>query len=428
MKIGILGGGLSGVTLRRFLNHNSEILEKEDRAGGLCRTFEKNGFLYDIGGHILFSRDNALMDVVKNVLNDNINYCTRNNRILYKGLYVKYPFENGLGELDREDIYECLIGFLVNHHPEPLNFLEWIYHTFGSGLAEKYLIPYNSKIWKIPLETMGLEWVERVPKPPVEDIVKSSLGIETEGYLHQLHFLYPLYGGIEGFIKAMAKDKSGITTGFEINSIKKAGSSWLVSDGRENKYFDKLVCTIPVKDVVKYLEGVPRKVSDAADALRHNSVRVVLIGVNNESLLDRSAVYIPSPGIIPHRICYMGYFSKNNVPSGKSSLIAEITTNHGHELYSVSDDVLVEKVADDLKKENIINANDIIETDIRNFEYGYVVYDTGYRKNIGIIRSFFNDIGIELHGRFAEFEYINMDEVVRRSMNLSEKLNREAEV
>jgi protoporphyrinogen oxidase len=81
-----------------------------------------------------------------------------------------------------------------------------------------------------------------------------------------------------------------------------------------------------------------------------------------------------------------------------------------------------------LKKENIINANDIIETDIRNFEYGYVVYDTGYRKNIGIIRSFFNDIGIELHGRFAEFEYINMDEVVRRSMNLSEKLNREAEV
>ncbi|MBK5093992.1 MAG: NAD(P)-binding protein, partial [Actinobacteria bacterium] len=189
--IGIIGGGLSGVTLQHFLEAESEILEKEEKPGGLCRTFQKNGFSYDIGGHILFSKDESLMDIVKDVLGNNANYCRRNNQILYKDRYVKYPFENGLGKLDKQDIYECLIGYLMNEYPEPCNFEEWIYHVFGSGIAEKYLVPYNEKIWKVPLEEMGLDWVERVPRPPLEDIVKSALDMETRGYVHQLYFYYP---------------------------------------------------------------------------------------------------------------------------------------------------------------------------------------------------------------------------------------------
>ena len=190
MKVGILGGGLSGIALQRFLRHESVVVEKEERPGGLCRTIEKNGFKYDIGGHILFSKDQAIMEVVKAILGDNINYCKRANTILYKGRYVKYPFENGLGALDKADIYDCLIGYLKNDHPKPGNLEEWIYYTFGDGIARQYLAPYNEKIWKEPLKNISLDWVERVPKPPLEDIVKSCLGIETEGYLHPT--LFPL--------------------------------------------------------------------------------------------------------------------------------------------------------------------------------------------------------------------------------------------
>ncbi len=112
MRIGILGGGLSGITLQRFLDHQSEVLEKEDRVGGLCRTFEKNGFKYDIGGHILFSKNRDILDFFKTVLEGNINYCKRNNKVFFKSRYMKYPFENGLSALDRNDLYECLIGYL----------------------------------------------------------------------------------------------------------------------------------------------------------------------------------------------------------------------------------------------------------------------------------------------------------------------------
>lgn len=423
MSIGILGGGLSGVALQSFLKQDSEILEKEERVGGLCRTFNKDGFLYDVGGHILFSKDQSIMDFVKTTLGENINACKRKNDIFFKDRFVKYPFENGLGALDKEDIYDCLIGYLQNNHPKPSNFMEWVYYTFGSGIAEKYLVPYNKKIWKTPLDKMSLEWVERVPKPPVEDIVKSALGFETEGYVHQLYFYYPQNGGIEGLIKALVKESAKITTGYEVEKIRKKDDGWVVSNGREERYYDKLVLTVPVKEAVKYLDNVPETVLEASEALRHNSVRVVLIGVNNESLFDKSAIYIPSTDITPHRVCYMGYFSKNNVPSGKSSLMAEITTHKGHELYDMSDSGLIQKVVDDMQKAGFIKAQDVTATDIKNLEYGYVVYDVDYHKNVKIVKDYFAGIGLELHGRFAEFDYINMDEVLRRSIKLADKLN-----
>jgi protoporphyrinogen oxidase len=120
----------------------------------------------------------------------------------------------------------------------------------------------------------------------------------------------------------------------------------------------------------------------------------------------------------------MGYFSKNNVPSGKSSLMAEITTHHGHELYTLSNDDLIQKVVDDMHKAGFINKQDVVATDIKNLEYGYVIYDTDYYRNVKVVRDYFGEIGIELHGRFAEFDYINMDEVIRRSMKLADRLNK----
>ena len=229
MDIGILGGGISGITLARFLEHPHCILEKSLVPGGLCRTFWKDGFGFDIGGHILFSKHEHVNDLVNRILGDNINYCKRLNMILYKGRYVKYPFENDLGALDKQDTYECLIDYLKNDwQGEPTNLEEWAYAAFGRSIADKYLIPYNRKIWKMEPREMGLEWVGRIPRPPMEDLVKSALGIPTEGYQHQLYFRYPLHGGFESVVKAMIKDPSKLITGARIGSIRKKGNRWLV--------------------------------------------------------------------------------------------------------------------------------------------------------------------------------------------------------
>lgn len=423
MHIGIIGGGLSGICLQRFLKYNSEVLEKEDRPGGLCRTFHKDKFSYDIGGHILFSKDKRIMQFIKAVLAKNINHCKRNNKILFKNRYIKYPFENGLAMLEKKDIYDCLVGYLKNKYPKPKNFKEWIYYTFGHGIAKNYLVPYNRKIWKIPLEELSVEWVERIPVPPVEDIIKSAIGIETEGCLHQLYFSYPLNGGIEGLIKALIKKGSTITTGFKTEGIQKKKNTWFVFDGKRKKQYDKLILTMPINEAIKCLSRVPVKVLNAAMNLRYNSVRIIFVGLKNESLMDRSAIYIPEKKCLAHRICYMGYFSKNMVPDGYSSLVAEVSTYKSHALYKVSDSGLIQMVINDLSKIGIIDKNEIVTTDIKNIEYAYVIHDLNHKKNMKILKEFFLSIGIELLGRFGEFEYINMDEAIKRSLNLAKQLN-----
>ena len=88
----------------------------------------------------------------------------------------------------------------------PETFRDWIYYTFGKGIAECYMVPYNEKIWKYPTEKMSLHWVDgRIPRPPVDDVIKSAIGISTEGYTHQSVFSYPLDGGIEALVKAIAR-------------------------------------------------------------------------------------------------------------------------------------------------------------------------------------------------------------------------------
>ncbi len=424
MNIGILGGGISGITLQRFLNHHSEILEKEERVGGLCRSFWKDGFGYDIGGHILFSKYEHINTLVTEILGENVNHCRRANKVLFKGRYIRYPFENDLAALDVEDRYECLIGYLKNDFPLPKNLAEWSYYTFGKGIAEKYLIPYNKKIWKFDPRQMGIEWVERIPRPPMEDVVKSALGIQTEGYLHQLLFRYPMKGGFEKVVEQMLGPLAPVKTGFEVRQIVRQEDGWLVSDGSSSNHFEQLVLSFPVHEAIKCFRNVPEAIIDAIEALIYNSLRIVFLAVNNESLMDKSAVYIPDPSVLPHRVCYMGYFSPHMVIPGTSSLIAEITVTPGDQLDQMSDGVLIEETVKSLEDTGILKRGDVIVSDTRRFEYAYPIYDHSYSENNRRMRSYFSEIGIHLLGRFAEFEYINFDECVHRAIAMARELNK----
>jgi protoporphyrinogen oxidase len=120
----------------------------------------------------------------------------------------------------------------------------------------------------------------------------------------------------------------------------------------------------------------------------------------------------------------MGYFSPYTVPPGKSSIMTEITTPpQGHELSGVSDAVLIERVVQELDQAGVINQRDVIVTDITNMRYGYVVHDVRRMEHLPRIHAWFREVGIDLLGRFGEFDYINTDEVLRRSRALADRIN-----
>ena len=106
MKIGILGGGISAISLAFFLQKKKSIneisiIEKEKKLGGLLRSFKKKNIYYDVGPHIIFSKHLQILNLIKKILKDNKSLLKRSNKIIYKSKYIKYPFENELSKLPK---------------------------------------------------------------------------------------------------------------------------------------------------------------------------------------------------------------------------------------------------------------------------------------------------------------------------------------
>jgi protoporphyrinogen oxidase len=428
MKIGILGGGLSGLTLGYHLKKDFEILEKNSECGGLCRSLTEKGFTFDYGGsHVIFTKDKEVFDLYKKLLRGNWVKRKRNSKILFKGRYIKYPFENGLYQLPKQDNYECISSFIQNlvevnkgKVRKPTNFQEWMYYTFGKGITEKYLIPYNRKIWNYPPEKISLGWLENsIPMPPAEDIIKSSLGIKTEGYQQNLIFYYPLHGGINSLVKPMEeKLRKGITYNFEVKSVKKEGEKFIVSNGEEERKYDRLVSCMSLPNLIDSMVGVPNDVTKAKNNLKYNSLVTVMLGVDEPKMNNVSWMYVPDDADGDfNRLSFPFNFSKYVAPEGKSSIMAEITCLPNDEIWKQSDEKILNKVVKDLEKLGMLKPSRICYRSIRRSQYAYIIYDMGYKKNTSKVFNFLEKNKIESCGRFAEFKYMNMAACIRSAMN-----------
>lgn len=437
MKIGILGAGLSGISLAFFLQNseninNIEILEKEQNVGGLCRSFSLNSTYYDIGPHIIFSKDKEILKFMIYLLGDNINKLRRSNKIFYKGKFVKYPFENELSALPEVDKAYCLNSFLNNPYEnyKTKNMLQFFLTTFGEGITNSYLRPYNEKIWKFDPAFMDTQMVERIPKPPKEDIIKSAKGISTEGYLHQLYFYYPKNGGIASLVGAFVdrlNEKVNIILNSNIVKIQKTNTKWIVKDskGYERKY-DLIVSTIPLPTLTKAVgDIVADSVRIAIEDLKYNSIVICALNLRNDNLDDNFAIMIPDKEAIPHRISKVNFLIQGSkMKNSSTTLLAEITYKEGDFIDKMSDFDIKFRVLSDLEKLGFIDKkHDCNFSDIKRFKYAYVIYDLNHKKNIKIIKDFYEkELQIILCGRFGEFEYLNMDKVIRRSLEKSNNI------
>jgi len=426
-RVGILGGGISGIALAAHLDGDVDVLEKRARIGGLSGSIIDQGFTFDAAGpHIMFSKNKDVLNLMVSVLGDNVQQCRRDNKIYFKGRMVKYPFENDLASLPKEDTFECLYGYIRNPRADdtPVSLADWSYKTFGAGISEKYFLPYNRKIWNYDPKKIGLEFVSRIPKPPMEDVVKSAIGIPTEGYLHQLHFYYPIEGGYESVVHAFAKRvKGSITTSWPVTEVEWLDDHWHVrtSTGEERLYHE-LVSTIPIHELMQVWPAAPKEARAALSRLRYNSLINVLLGFSEDRGYPYTAIYVPDPEIPFHRVSFPKNFSERMVPKGQSSAMAEITANAGDGVWELSDEEITARVIRDLETMNLIDSKTVTFKRVVRFTYGYPVYDLEYRKNVTELRDSVQKAGIRLLGRFAQFDYINSDVCVERAIAMANEL------
>jgi len=433
LRVIILGGGLAGISLAYFLQDAPDIdaidiLEKEDEIGGLCRSFQHDGITVDIGPHIFFSKDKETLDFMLDLLGENKHELRRSNRILHKGKFVQYPFENDLSKLPSEDREKCVSGFLNNPYSDyPAdNMLQFFLKTFGEGITNLYLRPYNEKIWKFDPAYMDTQMVERIPRPPDEDILRSAAGETVDGYTHQLYFSYPKTGGMAAFIESFAKrlnDKVTIHTSCEAAAVRKTRFGWRVEAGGLCFDADLLASCIPVNILTRIYDDIDETTAGHGRGLRYNNIMIAVATVCVDRAGDNFAFMIADRNVIFHRLSRLDFLGGNYHREPTATYMMEYTYRDDDPVKDWDDGKLRDEFIGGLQKIGFIqNEMEVKSFTLKRFPYAYVIYDLNHRENMACIRGYFREQNIFLNGRFGNFEYWNMDKVVAESRKTAERM------
>ncbi len=426
-QLGILGAGASGLSLALLSDLDYLVLEAEPHPGGHASATSIRGWTFDHGPHIMFSRDELLLECMLGSLGPNVHRCRRKNRVSLAGGLARYPVENDLAALPLPLRADALLSFLHARRSggTPGNLAEWFSANFGDVLTSAYFRPYNEKLWKIPLERLSMGWADRIPRPPEEDVIRGALGELSEGYLHQLFYSYPLHGGYGALMDAWAAGipKERLVLGTRVTRVVPGPGGVVVEAGGGVRRFGQVVSTLPLGFLIKIVEGVPLSVAEAVSRLMVNPVIAVTLGFHGEDPNQFTAVYIPDDDYLPNRVSYPAVFSPHNAPPGCFSVQAEITALPGAEVLEWSDDALVSHVLAGLLARSLVPADaELIFRSIERFPQGYVVYTEGYEGDLEIACGWFEAQGIILHGRFGRHQYLNVDGCLSQSIDLAREL------
>ena len=210
-EIIILGGGLAGLSAAYHLKSGYALFEKEPDLGGMARSLNKDGYIFDYDGHLLHFRKEYTFNLVSELLNGNLAPHKRNSWIYSKDIFTRYPFQANFYGLPKQIVKDCLIGLIKAKIPlrgergeseGNGNFENWIVKTFGKGVAEHFMLPYNRKFWTVEPKELTCEWLDGfVPVPDLEDTVTGAISDNTKPYGYNSRFWYPVKGGISELAK-----------------------------------------------------------------------------------------------------------------------------------------------------------------------------------------------------------------------------------
>jgi len=426
MKIGIIGAGITGLGLAYFMKdtkHEFTVIEKRDKPGGeLMNTDFVEGFTFNTGGeHLLWSKYKDILDIFVKVMGkENLYKRTRYAKNFYKGKIIKYPFESGIGKLNKEDRFEFLRDFIEakmmkGQFREPKNVVEWFYQYFGKSLSDKYLIPVNRTWWNIDPKELSVKLVERIPQPTIDEMIKSTLDMEVTGLKAQATFYYPKEGGSQTIADGLFSevcDFGEYIFNEKVTEIRKKGNKWVVKTDKDYYKFDKLISTIPLP-LLPSVIGTSKDIEEKIGKLKVNSLYTILIALKKPTMKRVSWINF---GDFITRASFPANYSPHNVPKGRGMITTEIT-------FRDKKPKNVEKRAVNiLVKNGIIKEKDIMFTKLKKNKFAYIVPDNFYYKNIEKIRSYYQRKGLILAGRFGYFEYINIDKCMLSAKEIVEGL------
>ena len=322
----ILGTGVTGLTLLNcFLAKgitNIIGLEAESEPGGLCRTFYINGHSCDIGGHFFQTKYKEVEDFVfSHYCKDNFYKITnRVSKIHIKGIDIDYPLEANIWQLPVKDQIDYLISIIRNGESQgkkpPKNYEEWIRWKLGDMVCDNYLIPYNSKLWGVSSSELDIDWLHKIPRLEISEILKNSLLHTQDINKFPAHIspYYPISGGYGKVMEAIAKPVlSYIRTNTRVTklSFDKTNKIWIVNNTFKAK---KVITTIPWPDLFEAL-GRPEEIAPKISKIKYNKIVISLFEIQSNDLPYHWR-YQPDLSIQHHREFFISNFAKDSKKFG----------------------------------------------------------------------------------------------------------------
>ncbi len=411
-KVLVVGGGISGISVSRMISSFSDpiVFEKESTPGGLIRCKRANDCLYHLlGGHVF----NTKIDSVKEWFHqqfdmNDFEWKARNAKIQLNYKIIGYPIEHHLYQLDEELqalIISDLLGLLSLDQDKFQSFADFLLKRFGQTLCDRYFYPYNHKIWGNDLRQIPVSWLEgKLPMPSVNEILLSNIRREAESEMVHSSFLYAKENGSQFIIDHLSQN-TDVRCNTLITKISRENNRLIINDCEAASavvFTGDISCA---SDIIQTDDAVARK-------LMHDLRRLKARGIKNAfcecDAVDTSWLYIPNSKLEAHRIIYTGQFNaSNNRGSSRMTCVVEFN-------YNTPDDVIeheIQMLPGNLK---LIQTNSV--------EKAYVVQEETTRAEIKHLRSILSKRGIFLLGRFAEWEYYNIDKCIEAAQRVASEL------
>lgn len=410
VKYLIIGAGISGLAFasQKALD-DYLILEKESEPGGYCRTIKRNGFVWDYAGHFFHFRNERLQKEFYDLLhNDSAVFQKKNTSIKYKDRYVDYPFQFNIHQLPKDEFIECLVDLFSKDEVDMNTFKEMLYAKFGKSIADKFLIPYNEKLYACNLDKLDCDAMGRFfPMADPVQIVQSFKKEQIQSYNDS--FYYSADGAV-AFVNAFLENIDTTKIIYDCK-LKRIDTDKHVAyvDGEEICY-EHLVSTIP------FAELLDITYTEHADCFTSNQVLVFNIGFDGASKDENSHwIYYPENKYCFYRV---GYYN-NILRCQPMSLYVEIGYKQGEEINVERD---FEQTLVDLKKAGIIDKQKPVDWCYMIMNPAYVHISSEAQKEKERIMHEFANENLYCIGRYGSWTYCSIEDCILMAYELAEKI------
>ena len=414
-RIAVVGGGISGLAVAKMLNGRFDVavFEKEASAGGLIRCRRVEGSLFHIcGGHVFNTKDVNVNDWFWSMFDKERDFVKADRKsavCMEDGRFVDYPLENHVWQMDegiQKSFYEDMSRMIADPPAKPVSFGDFLLKRFGRTLYDVYFRPYNAKVWRRDLSDVPLSWLDgKLPMPTPQEMIEANRNhIEEKAFVHS-SFYYAKVGGSQFIVDTLAKGLD-VRCGQEIVEIDCLPGGVAVKTATGSvETFDGLVFCGNVKDIPQIVKGIDfGGLPMAVERFESHGTTAVFCETDP---IPYSWFYQPSPRHDSHRFICTGNFSQSNNAPGKMTCTVEFSDEIGE---------------DEIKAQLKLMPFHPRYVARHYTRCSYPIQHVDTRRVVEALKLRLSERNVFLSGRFAEWEYFNMDAAIGSAMKLCRKL------